>query len=185
MRAAMTERVDYTIFAGDANANEDAADIGAFFAADGIGAHTIKNADKAKADKLVAIFASMIDGLHANSTADLKVVASVPFNTLMLSTIANAAAENQTLAAFLAVSGITWRTRAGIAANANAGSDVAAIGLGRGQMGAGVVAMWPGGTLVRDVYSGARSGEVLLTLHTLWNFGLVRPSNFAKLGVIA
>ena len=55
------------------------------------------------------------------------------------------------------------------------------VGLGRGIEGAGVAAIWSAGELIRDPYSGAASGEVALTLSYLWNFGLVRASNFARL----
>ena len=54
------------------------------------------------------------------------------------------------------------------------------IGRSRGIEGAAVAPVWEAGELIRDPYSGAGKGEVALTLCYLWAFGLLRPSNFAR-----
>ena len=185
MRSAMRERLDHVIFAGDDGANEDAADIGGYFEAAGTTAKTLKQADKVKGDKTVEALASLIDGIHAESAGDVRIVASVPWNQLLMATVHNAAADNETVGEFVRRAGFSWRTRAGIATGTAANADLAAVGLGRGQAGAGVVAMWSGATLIRDPYSAAAKGQVKLTLHALWNWRLVRASNFAKLSAVA
>lgn len=185
MRMALRERVDHAIFAGATGADEDRADITGFFSQADVVAETLTQANKVKADKTIEELAGLIDGIHAERAGDLRIVASVPWNQLAMSTIANSAAENQTLAQFLMASGINWRTRAGIGATTAAGQNVMAIGRGRGIMGAGVVIMWPGAMLIRDQYTKAAEGAVALTLHTFWNWGLVRPSSFAKVTAAA
>ena len=185
LRAALRERVDHTIFAGDSGANENTADISGFFdLVTGGNAKTITQSNKTKPAETLQAFLALVDGLHAETMGDLNVVASVGANTLWGGTIANAAADNQTLAAFLRANGMSWTVRAGIADATTNNSKMAAIGLARGQEGTGVVATWEGATLVRDVYTGASKGEVSLTLNTLWNWGLARSSNYAKLTAV-
>ena len=43
------------------------------------------------------------------------------------------------------------------------------------------MAMWEQGELIRDPFGGAAKGEVGLTINTLWDFVLPRPSNFQRL----
>ena len=73
-----------------------------------------------------------------------------------------------------------WRTRANIATTTAADDFAAAVGLARGNMGAGVCPVWQGAELIRDKWTNAASGQVQLTLNAYWNFGLVRESNFAR-----
>ena len=49
----------------------------------------------------------------------------------------------------------------------------------------GVAAVWEAAQLIRDPYTGAKSGEVALTLSHLWGFKLPRPSNFARVKFVA
>ena len=44
-----------------------------------------------------------------------------------------------------------------------------------------VAAVWEAGELIRDPYSGAAKGEVALTLCYLWDFGIPRTDNFARI----
>ena len=55
------------------------------------------------------------------------------------------------------------------------------IGLGRGIEGAGIAAVWEQGQLIRDPYSGADTGEVLLTLNYLFQLAFPRTANFKRL----
>ena len=185
MRAGMRENLDRTIFNGDSGAGSDDADITGFFAQTDIGEITLKQADKVKPTNVLQAFLGLVDGIHAGEMGDIRAVASVPANTLWRGTIANAAAENQTVAAFLGANGLTWGTRAGIAANTNANAFMAAIGLGRGISGAAVVPVWQGATLIRDMYTDAAEGQVRLIMHVLWNWGIVRAANFKRLKAVA
>ena len=184
LRSAMTERMDYTIFAGDDTANPAEGDIAAITATAGIGARTLTQANKVKGAESLAEFVALLDGTHAESLADLNVVGFVGLNQLWRQTIINTAAaggQPLTMARFLGDNGLNWRTRGGIEAATGNGKLGAMIGLSRGLAGAGVVAVWSGASLVRDIYSGAAKGEVALTLSVLWNFRVIRSANFAKL----
>ena len=181
LRTGLTESVDKSVFIGDAGATGTDADIAGLRTQADVVEATLTQMNKVKAPNTLAAFIGLIDGLHAVNPGDLRVVASVGSNTLWYSTIANSAAENQTLAGFLMASGINWSVRAGIDTNTANGDFGAFIGRGRGLAGAGVVPVWDSGQLIRDPYSGAAKGEVALTLNYLWSFGLVRPTNFARL----
>ena len=184
LAAALMEGIDRAIFIGDAGANEDVGDITGFQTA-AVTETTITQANKLKADKTLELFAAMIDGQHAASTGDLNVVTSIGANTLWLTTIANSAAENQTLAQFLMASGLSWRARGGIDTNTAAGDFGAFVGLNRGISGAAVSAIWQAGDLIRDPYGGAAKGEVALTLTYQWGFKIPRTSNFRRVKFVA
>ena len=177
MRMALRERLDYTIFQGDDGADEN--DLASYFAK-GIGESVLTQANKVKWPETVAVFAALLDGQYAERLEDLRVVASVGANKLWLGTQANSN-RNESVAQIMRSNGLDWRTRAGIASGTAANAFMAAIGLGRGIEGAGVMAMWPGGELIRDPYTGADKGQVQLTLHALWNWELVRTANFKRL----
>ena len=78
-------------------------------------------------------------------------------------------------------SGLTWMARGGIDTNTINGDFGAYIGLQRGVEGAGIVAVWEQGQLVRDIYSGAKTGEVQLTLNYLFQLAFPRTDNFKRL----
>ena len=59
------------------------------------------------------------------------------------------------------------------------------IGLQRGAANTAVAAMWPTVSLIRDVYTGASSGEVSLTATALWDFAIPRKSNWKKINITA
>ena len=131
-------------------------------------------------------FAELVDGKHSNGLEDLRVVASVGANALWLVTkVSGNNAEIQTMSQFLRGVGLSWTVRGDIEAATSAGKFGAFLGRGRGLAGAGVAAVWNSGLLIRDPYSQAAKGEVALTLSYFWNFGLPRPSNFARVKFIA
>ena len=184
MRSAMTERMDRIIFNGDSGANEDSADIAGFFTS-AAAESTLTQANKLKADMALQALLAFVDGQHAEALSDLRIVTSVGTNVLWEGTIHAAAVDNQTVAQFLRQAGVSWRTRGGIDANTAAGDFGAAIGLGRGLAGAGVVPVWESANMVRDPYSGASSGKISITMHALWNWGLVRAANFKRIKYVA
>ena len=180
LRMALTEGVDRAIFKGDDGADENAADIVGLQTA-AIGESTLTQANKIKGDKTLAVFAAMIDGKHAAAPGDLRIVATVGANTLWLSTLHNAAADSETVAGFLRRAGLSWSVRGEIEAATADGDFGAFVGLGRGINGAAVAPVWDAARLIRDPYSEAASGEIALTLQTLWGFKLPRPANFKRL----
>ena len=181
LRMALTEGVDRAIFLGDSGANENSADITGLVDAAGLTEKTITQANKVKGANVLQAFAELIDGKAAMSAADLRTVMAVGANTLWSHTLANTGASvDTTIAEFLRRFGLSWLTRGEIETATAADDFGAFIGLGRGLEGAGVAAIWEAGELIRDPYSGAAKGEVALTLSYLWNFGLPRASNFAR-----
>lgn len=182
---ALVEGVDRAVFIGDAGANENSADIAGLSTARGVAETELTQANKVKGDKTLEAFVNLVDGIHAAGLDDLRVVASVGAYRLWASTIHNAAADNQTIAAFMKMAGLSWMARGEID-EATAASDFGAfIGRRRGISGAAVCPVWDRGALIRDPYSGAAKGEIALTLATFWNFGLPRTSNFARLKFVA
>lgn len=185
LRMALVEGVDRAIFLGDDGANENTADITGLQTAANVTEATLKQADKVKGPETLTAFTKLVDGIHAAGLGDLRVVAAIGAWRLWESTIVNAAAENQTLAGFLRAAGLSWSARGEIETATGNGKFGAFIGRGRGIAGAAVAAVWEAGELIRDPYSGAAKGEVALTLSYLWNFGLPRASNFARLKFVS
>ena len=186
LRAALTEGVDRAIFLGDAGANENSADITGLQTAAGLTEKTIAQADKVKGAETVQAFAELIDGKHAMQPSDLRTVMAVGANTLWShSFVKNNNAVDTTIAEFLRRFGMSWVTRGDLEVATADGDFGAFIGLGRGIEGAGVAPVWEAGELIRDPYSGAAKGEVALTLCYLWDFGLARASNFARVKFVA
>ena len=185
---ALTEGIDRIIFVGDADATENGSDITGFNGiakATGLVERTLKQADKVKAPNTLAVFAAAIDGKHASSMSDLRVVASVGANTLWLSQIAAAAADTKTISGFLQENGLMWMTRGDLDTDSANGDFGAYIAGGRGIAGAAIAAVWESGQLVRDPYSSANKGELALTLNTYWGFAVPRASHFSRLKFVA
>ena len=183
MRAALVESIDKAVFLGDDGSNENSADIVGLNTAS-IGESELTQTNKVKGEKILEMFGELVDGKYAMSTSDMRVVASVGSYRLWLSAIANSAAENQTLDQFLRASGLSWTTKGGIDTATTNGKFGAFVGLGRGINGAGVAPVWMGAELINDKYTGAKKGEVTLTLSYLWNFGLPRTDNFKRVKYI-
>ena len=184
LRMALVEGIDRSIFKGDSGPSGTGSDIVGFQSA-GITENTLTQSNKPKGDKILELLAGYIDGKHAVSPADLRIVASVGTNVLWMTKLQAAAVDNMTVAQFLRASGISWTTRGGIDTNTSNGDFGAYIGLGQGIAGAAVAAVWSSGSLIRDPFSGAKSGSVGITLNTLWDFKLPRTSNFRRLKYVS
>ena len=185
MRMAMAEDVDRTIFIGDSGATGTDADITGLQTYTGVAEPQLTQTNKVKADETLKVFLTQLDGIYAASLADLMIVASKGANTLWYSTIHAAAVDNQTVAQFLMASGLTWTMRGAIEDDTANGDFGAFMGLARGIEGAAIAAVWDAGQLIRDPYSGAKTGEVELTLNYLWNFKVVQTHNFKRLKFVS
>ena len=181
MRMELSEKVDLAIFNSDSGANENIADITGFRTATGVTEPTITQANKVKADEVLKVVLTQIDGKYAASLADMRLVTSVGANTLFYGTIHNSAVDNETIAQFLMRSGMSWITRGGIDTNTANGDFGMYMGLNRGIEGAGIAAVWEQAQMITDPYSGANKGEVGLTVNYLWNFAIPRTHNFKRL----
>ena len=182
LRMALTEGVDRAMFIGDSGANPNAGDIVGLQGA-AITETTLTQANKIKGPETLAAFTAMIDGIHASTLGDLNIVAAVGSYRLWENTIINVttATNNQTLAAFLRLAGLSWAARGSIEDATSNGDFAAFVGRRMGIDGAGVAAVWDAGELIRDPYTDAAKGTVHLTLCWLWDFGLPRTSNFQRL----
>ena len=181
LRMALTEGIDRAIFLGDNGATPNVGDIVGLSTAAGLVEKSITQANKVKGANVLQAFAELIDGKAAMMPSDLKAVLAVGANTLWSHTLANTGASvDTTIAEFLRRFGLQWMTRGEIVTTTGSNDFGAFVGLGRGLEGAGVAAIWEAGELIRDPYSGAAKGEVALTLCYLWDFGLPRAANFAR-----
>ena len=179
---ALTEKVDRTVFEGDSTANPANGDISGLDTLANVVEKEITQANKIKGPETLTAFAELIDGKHSNGLEDLRIVAAVGANALWLATkISGNNAAVQTMSNFLRDSGLSWTVRGEIEAATTNGKFGAFLGRGRGLQGAGIAAVWNAGNLIRDPYSGGAAGEVALTLSYFWNFGLPRPTNFARI----
>ena len=185
LRAGLMEAVDLAVFQGDSTATGTTADITGLQTAANVVEKTITQAAKVKGPDTLQALVELIDGKHAEGASDLRIVASVGANTLWMTTVANSSAENQTIAQFLMASGMAWGVRGDISGVTAANAFGAFVGRGRGIDGAGVAPVWDSGELIRDPYTSASKGEVVLTLNYFWNFGLPRPANFARIKFVA
>ena len=182
LRMALSEGIDRAIFLGDDGANENSADITGLETATGLTEKTITQAAKVKGTDVLEAFAELVDGKHATGPGQLRTVLAVPANTLWAHTeVKTGASVDTTIAEYLRRWGMSWMAREGLSDATTNGKFGGYVGLGRGLAGAGVAAVWEAGELIRDPYSGASKGEVALTLSYLWNFGLPRASNFARI----
>ena len=180
--AALVEGVDKSIFSGDAGATGTDADITGLSTAAGVNDLSLTQANKASASALLLALAGLVDGTHAAQMSDLAVVVSPAAFQLWGGGVAAPAVDTKTILAFLREAGLEQITvRGGLETETTNGKFGAFIALGRGLPGAGVAPIWQSAALIRDPYSGAKSGEVRLTLSTFWAFGLPRASNFARL----
>ena len=178
---ALAEGVDRAIFLGDAGASGTASDIVGLTTAANVVEIEVTQANKILGPGTLEAFSGLVDGTHAMTFGDLMICSSVGAWRLWEGTIINAAAENQTLAAFLRAAGLSWSARGEIDTATDADDWGAFVGRAHGIEGAGVAALWEAGMLLRDPYSASASGEVNLTLSYFWNFGLPRASSFARI----
>ena len=186
MQMAVMENVDKAVFmGGTSQGSATVADITGLNTATGVIEKEITQSNKVKAAETITEIVELIDGKNATMPGDLKIVASVGANTLWMSQVANAAAENQTIAQFLKMSGFDWRVRGGIDTATSNGKFGAFIGRMRGIEGAATAAVWDEGMLIRDEYTGAEKGEVGLTLNYFWDFQVPRASNFARIKFVS
>ena len=186
LRMALVEGIDRAIFLGDAGATGADADITGLQTAANVVEKTITQTNKVKGPNVLELFAELIDGKAAMTPAQLRAVFAVGANTLWAHTLANTGASvDTTIGEFLSRFGLMWVTRGDIEPNTGNGKFGAFLGLGRGLEGAGVAAVWEAGELIRDPYTDAAKGTVNLTLCWLWDFGLPRPANFARVKFVS
>ena len=185
MRNGIVDSVDIACFKGDNGADENTADVVGMQTATGLTEITLTQAQSILAADTLGKFVGLVDGRYARSNSELRIVSSVGANTLWYGTIANSTASNDTIARFLMENGLTWMARGDIDTATEAGDFGAYIGLENGIDGAGIAAVWNSGEMVVDRYSGAKKGEVELTLNYMWQLAFPRVANFKRLKFVA
>lgn len=185
IRKALTERLEHSIILGDASPSAAADDVTGLLGLTTVNEVTLTQTNKVKGDKTVAVFAGLIDGRHAETAEDVRIVTSVGTNTIWMSTLVASTADSVTLAQFMKASGFSYRVRGGIDTNTANNDFMALMATQKGIQGAGVCAVWPSMSLIYDPYSKANSGIVKLTGSTLWAFGLPRASHWNRLKAVS
>ena len=94
LRMALTEGIDRAIFIGDSGATGNDADITGLTTAADVDEETLSQANKLLWPATVTAFMDMLDGLHASTPADLKIISSVGASRLWHSTSATPTGMN-------------------------------------------------------------------------------------------
>ena len=113
LRMALTEGIDRAIFIGDSGATGNDADITGLTTDADVGEETLSQANKLLWPATVKAFMDMLDGLHASTPADLKIISSVGASRLWNSTSANTN-RNESVAQIMNGNGLMFRSRANI-----------------------------------------------------------------------
>ena len=114
--------------------------------------------------------ASLVDGRYAMSEDSIRVVVGAE-------TYKHAAAIYQTGSGVSALSRLMARVSAHVTAPAsNIQKAIASRSVGRATS-----PMWPAVSLIRDIYSGASKGEIVITACALWNFKILDESGYSLL----
>ncbi len=180
LQRGLQDSLDLAILTGDDGANEATADITGLDTAAGVAEQELTQANKTAAASVLGAFVNLVDGKAAAMLSDLRAVLSIGAYRAWASTIASNA-ENDTLIRFLTESGLPqMRVREGISTTTVAGQFGAFVSRQRGISGAGIAPVWANARLVRDIFTKASEGEVVLTLQHRWAFGLARADNFAR-----
>ena len=184
MRASFLENLDKVIFKGDDGANENRADIKGFFDVTGLQNVDITQAAKIKNLGVLAAYLSFTDGLYSEGVADTRSVVSVETEKLWSGTIETASTA-ETQKAFLQRNGVQYRVRRDIDDTTAATKLMGAVSLQRGLAGAAVAPVWTNAELLVDPYTDAGKGTIRIFLITMWNWGMIRTANFAKITYVA
>lgn len=188
MRNHLNAEVDKAVFLGNSGANENTADITGLNTATSVVEKTITQANKVKGPETLKEFIELVDGQHAVSPADLRVVLAEGAYHLWAQTLMpSPVTSGETIGQFLNRGGINFTVKGGIETNSANNDWGGFVGRAQGLDGAGLVVMWSAGgsSLVTDVYTGAAKGEVSVTLNNLWNVGFVRATSFARIKFVS
>ena len=185
MRMGMMEQIDKMVFLGDATASDTEADIAGLTTATSVVEKSLTQAKKVKGPDTLQALTELVDGIHATTAADLRIVASVGTNVLWNSNLVASTADSTTLAKFLRDAGIMWSIRGGIDTATSAGDWGAFIGRATGIEGAACLCLWQNASLIVDPYTQSSKGEVNLTLNSMVDFVLPRPTSFVRLKYVA
>ena len=177
LSAAMTSKMDDIIFQGSNTAGEQ---INGLLEADSSTQEVPFAKGSATPKEIIEHFVELIDGIYADGFGGIRLVLNVAANAYLMSTLV-ANQSSRSIAEKLNDFGLMWsvfnRGPAGIANNAYVG----AASKPNGREGGAVAGVWQGMELIRDPYSDANKGQVGLTSITLWDFKVLRSTNFIRI----
>ena len=190
VQSALNLHIDNAVFTGADATTGTTADVAGLTTASGVENITaVTLANSAKPVEYIKALASKVDGIKLLQTLDINLVlsnhlAAILGGTVMGTTdIAQLTFADQWLRDQVGSYGVVN----GLSANATLkAADVVAVGsYPVGLPGAGVVAMWPSLQLIRDPYSSAAKGEVVITMQGLYDMAIVRSDQFFKVTLAA
>ena len=180
---AMTEKIDRAVFVGAAG-GDDSGIVGLTGTAD-VTEVTMTQANKDDMSLILTAIAGLVDGRHALNMGDVNIAWSQTAFKKLFAGVYATGFDRLGREVFDDAGLGRWVVREGIGADDSAGSFGAVLSLGRGLMGAAVCPIWESAQLVRDMYSGASSGDIQLVLNSYWDFKVLRPSNFGRVKFVA
>ena len=128
-------------------------------------------------------FIDLLDGQYAATHADLRIGVSAYYYNHLCNTLTSD--ETMDVAQSLHEKGIRWKASKHVGDNSTPsnGDSLGLVHLKRGGTNAAIAAIWPTISLIRDIYTQAAKGQVRLTANMLWNFAMIRDSNFKNIKV--
>lgn len=171
LRMAMREAMDNQVLNGDG----DAPNVDGLLATAAKGglADVANPAAVVNAASLIESYASQVDGKFATTQAGIRMLIGAATYAKIVALVQG---DAYVFDRFTALTRITSLMPAA-AANVQQ-----AIAVKRSAPGLYAVApVWQGVELIRDPYTDAKSGQIAITAHALWNFGIVRTDALARL----
>lgn len=171
LRMAMREAMDNQILNGDG----DAPNVDGLLATAAKGglADVANPAAVVNAASLINSYASQVDGKYATTQGAIRVLIGAATYAKVVSLVQGDAYVFDRFAALTRISSLVPAAAANIQQ---------AVAVKRSAPGLYAVApVWQGVELIRDPYTDAKSGQIAITAHALWNFGIVRSDAFNRL----
>ena len=129
--------------------------------------------------------ASLIDGIYCTDPSQANILIQTSVMKNWLSELFNAVAGGREDFIYETIRRLGWMFRSswfvkGADGNLAAGDEWALASKSIGREGAATIAMWPSVELIRDPFTKAGEGQVVLTAIGMWDCHLNRADNFRK-----
>lgn len=176
LRMAMSDQLDEQILVG----NGTAPNLGGLFDDDGLAAPADATAEAGVSD-YIDLVTSQVDGVNAYATRDVRFLIG-PATLRHAATKFITGTDTSAYDKLMMLSGgvrVSARVPAVAKVSAKDQQELLAMRMN----GVAVAPMWPALSLVRDIYSGAKRGEVALTAIALYGFKVVRANGYTRLKI--
>ena len=175
LRDALSDAMDLQVLAGDGTAPNVAGFVGtapALTAPD-----NPASSNELSFPKVIQAGLSVIDGKYAHNLSESRLLVS-PSAYIAAGTAFQSSGNSD-----VAASDYMIARSGGFRASANLPADDAhiskAVAFATGGAGSAIAPVWEGVQLIRDMYTGAASGEVAITALALWGFKLLRTAPYS------